>query len=96
MRAGTRVLAAVAGVVLAVPAAPALAGGQRLEWLACPGVDDARLRCATVRVPLDHRPRHRGIAAGHTVDKRVHVPLLSGQGNACLTGGRPPAHDLAC
>jgi hypothetical protein len=39
-----------------------------------------------------------------TVDRRVHVPLLSGQGNACLasavTGylvdGRLPARDTAC
>jgi pimeloyl-ACP methyl ester carboxylesterase len=39
-----------------------------------------------------------------TVDRRAHVPLLSGQGNACLTGattdylvtGQLPAADLAC
>lgn len=96
MRAGacTRVVAALAGAVLAVPtvpAAPAEAGGQGLAWAACPGVDDPRLRCATVRVPLDHaRPGGRTIeiavsrlpAADPALRRGVLFTTGGGPGNA--------------
>lgn len=88
MRAVTRIVAAVAGVVLAAPAVPALAGGQRLDWLACPGVDDARLRCATVRVPLDHaRPGGRTIEIA--VSRLLAADPTTRRGVLFTTGGGP-------
>lgn len=64
-------------------------GSQRLEWIACPGVDDPRLRCATVRVPLDHaRPRH-----SRTIEIMIsRLPAAdpaSRRGALFTTGGGP-------
>jgi TAP-like protein len=60
-----------------------------------------------VTVPLPNSVATRNAITGSrlvTIDRRVHVPLLSGQANDCLTGavtgyprtGRLPATDLAC
>ena len=92
MGAISRVLAALSAACLTVAVAPAGAGagppGGPLTWQACPGVDDPRLRCATVRVPLDHaRP------GGRTIDIMISRlpatdPTLR-RGVLVTTGGGP-------
>ncbi|MEU1606447.1 alpha/beta fold hydrolase [Micromonospora matsumotoense] len=64
------------------------ASGATLAWRACPGVDDPRLRCASLKVPLDHaRP------AGPTIDIMISRlaatdPTLR-RGVLITTGGGP-------
>ncbi|TDB78207.1 alpha/beta fold hydrolase [Micromonospora sp. KC721] len=88
-----RGVAAVVVACLTVALAPAgaasgAASGSGLAWRACPGVDDTRLRCATVQVPLDHaRP------AGPTIDIMISRlpatdPALR-RGVLVTTGGGP-------
>ncbi len=84
-----RALAAVVVAFLTMTVASAgAASGATLAWRACPGVDDTRLRCATVQVPLDHaRP------AGPTIDIMISRlpatdPALR-RGVLVTTGGGP-------
>jgi pimeloyl-ACP methyl ester carboxylesterase len=86
-----RVTTAIATVVACLSAAvatPGPASGSALVWQACPGVEDTRLRCATVRVPLDHaRP------GGPTIDIMISRlpatdPALR-RGVLITTGGGP-------
>lgn len=84
-----RVVAAAVAALLAVAVAPAgAASGSAPVWHACPGVDDARLRCATVQVPLDHaRP------GGPTIDIMIsRLPATDPElrrGVLVTTGGGP-------
>lgn len=93
MRAGTRIVAALVGGLLLAAAAPAAAlaepaGGRHLAWGACPGVDDPRLRCATVRVPLDHaRPAGRTIEL--MVSRLAAADPAERRGALFTTGGGP-------
>ncbi|MEJ3748532.1 alpha/beta fold hydrolase [Actinomycetes bacterium KLBMP 9797] len=92
----TRIVAALTAAALAATLTPAAAsagppraGSQRLAWTPCPGVDDPRLRCATVRVPLDHaRPRH-----SRTIEIMIsRLPAAdpaSRRGALFTTGGGP-------
>ncbi|WP_432897780.1 alpha/beta fold hydrolase [Micromonospora matsumotoense] len=84
-----RAVVAVVVTCLTMAVAPVgAASGATLAWRACPGVDDTRLRCASLKVPLDHaRP------AGPTIDiviSRLAAtdPALR-RGVLITTGGGP-------
>ncbi|MGN9912841.1 alpha/beta fold hydrolase [Phytohabitans sp. LJ34] len=78
----------VAAVAIAIASAVVPPAEPALTWRACPGVADARLTCATVRVPLDHaRP------GGRTIDIMISRlpatdPALR-RGVLVTTGGGP-------
>jgi pimeloyl-ACP methyl ester carboxylesterase len=84
-----RIVAALAVACLSVTVAPTAAtAGPALVWQACPGVGDARLRCTTVTVPLDHaRPGGRTIDI--TVSRLPATDPASRRGVLFTTGGGP-------
>jgi pimeloyl-ACP methyl ester carboxylesterase len=79
---------AVVAIAVALASVVVPPAGSALSWQACPGVTDARLRCATVTVPLDHaRP------GGRTIDIMISRlpaadPALR-RGVLVTTGGGP-------
>ncbi|MBO4161948.1 hypothetical protein [Micromonospora antibiotica] len=76
--AGTASGAALAGT----------AGGAPLAWRACPGVDDTRLRCATVEVPLDHA-RPAGPRIDIMISRLAATDPALRRGLLVTTGGGP-------
>ncbi|MBW4701971.1 MULTISPECIES: alpha/beta fold hydrolase [unclassified Micromonospora] len=82
----------VASLTMAVaPAGAALAGtasGATLAWRACPGVDDTRLRCATVEVPLDHA-RPAGPRIDIMISRLAATDPALRRGVLVTTGGGP-------
>ena len=84
-----RIVVALAVVCLSVTVAPTAAtAGPALVWQACPGVADARLRCTTVTVPLDHaRPGGRTIEI--TVSRLPATDPALRRGVLFTTGGGP-------
>ena len=76
-------LALTAGLMLQLfVVSPAEGAPPRpLEWTACAGVDHPDLRCALVRVPLDHeRPRGRTIEVAIS---RLPQQIRSGATGCC-------------
>ncbi|MEU8376468.1 alpha/beta fold hydrolase [Micromonospora sp. NPDC048894] len=92
MRAVVAVVVVVASLTMAVaPAGAALAGtasGATLAWRACPGVDDTRLRCATVEVPLDHA-RPAGPRIDIMISRLAATDPALRRGVLVTTGGGP-------
>ncbi|MFE7868957.1 alpha/beta fold hydrolase [Micromonospora humida] len=82
-------MAAVVVAFLTVAVAPAApASGAPLAWRSCPGVDDSRLRCATVQVPLDHaRPTSPTIDI--TISRLPATDPALRRGVLVTTGGGP-------
>jgi pimeloyl-ACP methyl ester carboxylesterase len=61
---------------------------QRLQWTSCPGIDDPRLRCASVRVPLDYaHPQRRAISI--TISRLPAADPAQRRGVLLTTGGGP-------
>jgi pimeloyl-ACP methyl ester carboxylesterase len=61
---------------------------QRLQWAACTGIDDPRLQCATVRVPLDYaHPERRAISV--TISRLPATDPARRRGVLLTTGGGP-------
>ena len=61
---------------------------QTLEWTSCPGIDDSRLQCASVRVPLDYtHPRRRTISI--TISRLPATDPAQRRGVLLTTGGGP-------
>lgn len=61
---------------------------QRLKWTSCPGIDDPRLQCASVRVPLDYaHPQRRAISI--TVSRLPAADPARRHGVLLTTGGGP-------
>lgn len=61
---------------------------QRLQWSSCPGIDDPRLQCASVRVPLDYsHPERRAISI--TVSRLPAADSAQRRGVLLTTGGGP-------
>ncbi|MFC6082553.1 alpha/beta fold hydrolase [Sphaerisporangium aureirubrum] len=64
------------------------AAGTSLRWTACAGVDDPALRCASVRVPLDHRrPHWRAISIA--ISRLPATDPARRRGVLLTTGGGP-------
>jgi pimeloyl-ACP methyl ester carboxylesterase len=82
---------AVAGMSIALLApveAPPAAASPGLAWAPCPGIEDPGLRCASVRVPLDHaRPAGRKIEI--VVSRRPASDPARRRGVLLTTGGGP-------
>ncbi|GGK78076.1 alpha/beta fold hydrolase [Mangrovihabitans endophyticus] len=87
----TALLPADAGTTPA-GAVKAPAGLASLRWGACPSAtDDARMRCATVRVPLDYRhPQRRAIDV--MISRIPAAKPEQRQGAIILNGGGPGAN----
>ncbi|HZP53028.1 alpha/beta fold hydrolase, partial [Actinocrinis sp.] len=61
---------------------------QSLHWVSCPGVDDPRLQCASVRVPLDYaHPQRRAISI--TISRLPATDPAQRRGVLLTTGGGP-------
>ena len=61
---------------------------QRLQWTSCPGIDDPRLQCASVRVPLDYaHPGRRAISV--TISRLPATDPARRRGVLLTTGGGP-------
>jgi pimeloyl-ACP methyl ester carboxylesterase len=77
----------------AAPVAPdgaglAAYGRQRLVWTSCPGIDNPRLRCASVAVPLDYaHPAGRRISVA--ISRLPATDPASRRGVLLTTGGGP-------
>lgn len=96
--AGALAAGMLATVAIAPPAANAAPirpsnseqlGGQRLVWGTCPGVDDTRLRCTTVRVPLDHARPTNGRSITLTVSRLSTADPALRRGVLFTAGGGP-------
>lgn len=64
-------------------------GAGRLVWGDCPGVDDSRLRCTTVRVPLDHARPANGRGISLTVSRLSTADPALRRGVLFTAGGGP-------
>jgi pimeloyl-ACP methyl ester carboxylesterase len=61
---------------------------QRLQWTTCPGIDDSRMQCASVRVPLDYtHPQRRAISV--TISRLPAADPAQRRGVLLTTGGGP-------
>ena len=61
---------------------------QRLHWMSCPGIEDPRLQCASVRVPLDYaHPQRRAISI--TISRLPAAEPARRRGVLLTTGGGP-------
>lgn len=61
---------------------------QRLHWTSCTGIDDPKLQCASVRVPLDYaHPERRAISI--TVSRLPATDPTRRHGVLLTTGGGP-------
>ena len=61
---------------------------QRLHWTSCPGIEDPRLQCASVRVPLDYaHPQRRAISI--TISRLPATEPARRRGVLLTTGGGP-------
>lgn len=97
----TAALTLSAPTAVAAPATGAAAAGplaefhrQRPVWTACEGVDDARLECAAVRVPLDYdRPRGRTITV--TMSRLPAADPAARRGVLATTNGGPGGPGVA-
>ncbi|HVQ90007.1 MAG TPA: alpha/beta fold hydrolase [Mycobacteriales bacterium] len=91
------VVALLAAPAAAAPAAPAAAadgaglavfGRQQLVWTGCPGIDNPRLRCASVQVPLDYaHPAGRRISVA--ISRLPATAPARRRGVLLTTGGGP-------
>ena len=64
------------------------ASGATLAWRACPGVDDTRLRCASLKVPLDHA-RPAGLTIDIMISRLAATDPTLRRGVLVTTGGGP-------
>jgi pimeloyl-ACP methyl ester carboxylesterase len=85
-----RWLSILAGVMLALTGAPAGASDRTgaLSWGPCAGLDHPRLRCSTVRVPLDYTRPH-GPAIEIAVSRLPATDPALRHGVLLTTGGGP-------
>ncbi|NUP49965.1 MAG: alpha/beta fold hydrolase [Catenulispora sp.] len=61
---------------------------QHLRWTSCPGLDDSRMQCASVRVPLDYaHPRRQSISI--TISRLPAADPAQRRGVLLTTGGGP-------
>lgn len=61
---------------------------QRLQWTSCAGIDDSKLQCASVRVPLDYaHPERRAISI--TISRLPATDPAQRRGVLLTTGGGP-------
>ena len=67
---------------------------QSLDWAPCPGIDDPRLQCASVRVPLDYaHPERRAITI--TISRLPATDPAQRRGVLLTTGGGPGGAGVA-